>query len=281
MMASSSVSPTLGPRYTSSSSETVAPQNPCTVGGIQALNTVAVEYLDYGQVEAAATAFSAVMHDLSNCLLAPAPLPPSSKDRMSTREEEDFVQIQAHVSDSDRSETEPRSLVFDRPFLFQSNLSKMLHEPDLSSQQHKILVITSLYNLALCHQLEYMKRLQKTPSPHHPKVPKTADARLLLQALYYYEQAYSMILANDPSQGRPQEISISPTNPVLPVLMALCTNATAACAELGQVQHIDTWNTRLIEFLHYRQVDLEEDVEKMFTLNAFLHHFPIHAAKAA
>ncbi|KAL7576195.1 hypothetical protein ACA910_013681 [Epithemia clementina (nom. ined.)] len=156
----------------------------------------------------------------------------------------------------------------------------------LTSHEHLVLSICCLYNLALCHHLEW---------EHQPG----ASTRLLESALELYQLAFSVTHCNvrkscaqSPSSSfclttattaststwaffdDRQPWFCSPSDTVLKVLMAICTNATHCRIELARdlFKQVQFWNQTLYRILRYgRTKDLYHE-EAFATLPPIITH---------
>ncbi|KAL7573942.1 hypothetical protein ACA910_001953 [Epithemia clementina (nom. ined.)] len=280
---------------------------------IQGLNGVGLDFIDQGDLNEAASAFSYCLSELSWCVLSPTPLP----DRVDSCEKkcygpslvhvpsEGFITWQQRIlvySVEGCNHTYPNELRFDAkseffpyPFYFESpgavpgakpSLDCSYSTPsswsaikgssspaELTSSHHLVITICCLYNLALCHHLEWKKRRNK------------ANTRLLETALSYYEQAFA---AGKSKCGSSSVLSFKPTDAVLKVLKAVCVNATHCHCELGNVGHIGKWNRALNAIMRFSNVGDNYDgvnesstVRAFFILNAFLNSIPRSVSPAA
>ncbi|KAL7576762.1 hypothetical protein ACA910_005676 [Epithemia clementina (nom. ined.)] len=137
----------------------------------------------------------------------------------------------------------------------------------VSSQKHCSVSIACLYNLALCHHLQWndekQQQQQQQQRQHYQSPLHNSDHMLrhLVRALDFYQQAFGAAVCHGRSIGggsashgtRAWFSWLDPSDPIWPILMAVCTNAAHCAMELAQLPQVQLWNARLCQALHFTQ----------------------------
>eukprot|EP00522_Entomoneis_paludosa_P005892 CAMPEP_0172457062 /NCGR_PEP_ID=MMETSP1065-20121228/19760_1 /TAXON_ID=265537 /ORGANISM="Amphiprora paludosa, Strain CCMP125" /LENGTH=267 /DNA_ID=CAMNT_0013210543 /DNA_START=86 /DNA_END=889 /DNA_ORIENTATION=+ len=261
--------------------------DPLCVEELQAMNTLAIsEHVEYGEYQDAAVIFSTMVSQLSTCRLAPTPLGHLEADVRLNR-----LHVYCDPDDDDSMEDSGVNVsldpkvndLFARPFAFEykstsvSTKTPEEEEPLITSEEYNLLAVTALFNLGLCFSLEWkrvMMNHKKTEEEEGAPRRSTGCSDALLQhALYYYEQAFSLSSVSH---------QLTPDDPLLPLLMAVCVNATHCQVELAMCTGAtNVWNDRLRMLLQFSSGHGEESTRQFFSMAAFFQSFPRIAAGMA
>jgi len=253
---------------------------------IQFLSTLGHDCIEEEDFREAAAVFTTVLSKLSSCMLTPTliggAVGPSHYVSM----------IEVYSA----SPIHPRNEIVLHPYLFQSERSienkqdimlcddnddRLLQSPqELSTEEYNIFTIITLFNLGLCYHLKWNTR-GRSPD------------RLLLQALLHYEQAYALACEHHSQY-------VTPEDPVLEVIMAICTNATHINSEMARFIQINAWNMRLLKILQFTKITFPSMISSctlknqqqeqresnnnnraFFNMNACINHIPRDTAPAA
>lgn len=242
---------------------------------IHTLNIIALECMEAEDYHDAAIAFSSMEQELADFILDPTPLQEDKTEMdhdMVMREDTTSLQQERlqeegeHDNFDDEEDDDdlmdvvsptrlrvqtarfvpPQGDFFASPFTITNGDRDV---QSVSSQEHSLLSVMALFHLGLCKQLQWNKN-QVTKKRSSPQTS------LLVEALRFYEQAYSFIFSvvNSGVAAQQQHPFLVPGNdPTLQVLMAVCANAAVVAEELALNAHIRAWSTRVACILYYVQ----------------------------
>lgn len=210
---------------------------------IESMNTMAIEAMQEDDLFEAADAVNATLAELSECCLLPKPV---VSDSQSTENDDELSQ--GVVVEPVQLEMCPVPSAINHDFynspFYVGARDKSIESKFLSPRSHKICAMVSLFNLGLCHHLQWLNQKEQS--------------FLLSQALHFYQEAYSFgLLLRD---------ELIAHDSTLKVLMAICVNGAHCSLELGQVQIVRFFNdqlARIVAFAHPSQRT------KFFSQNAF------------
>ena len=223
------------------------------LGEIQALNHLGVYLIDGGDYEEAAEVFCHAITLLSGCSLQPTPIDGCNRDAGVL---DRFVTVYA-LEEDDTCTDVAKSDFYSCPFHFEFSEQAHPDEVGLTSEQYNSSAITCLFNLGLCFHLQWEESKTHT--------------FLVQKALSFYEQAISLTSKSAPA----------PCDPVLKVLMAVCTNATHCNNELANLEHAGQWNRTLKTIINFAKDKDMLCADHFFSINAFFNSFGRVAAHAA
>lgn len=156
--------------------------------------------------------------------------------------------------------------MFKCPFIFQIPSTPARPEGEAAADlQCAACSGVCLYNMALAYHVEATNRRTNSRS------------RLLKKAYFLYNKAYSVL----------EQCPLVPTDPLLILLMAICTNMSAIHLEDGELQLVKEWKSNLhmlFAFASPCELRCEEDhaAFRYFYLSILLHgESEIIAARAA
>lgn len=224
---------------------------------IQCLNAIAITAMETQDYREAAEALKHALSELSSCVLEPSPL---ETEGVISDLGDDCIELEAVLTPCLRSPSAANGDFYHYPFSIESErvFKDEGRASHLSREEHARCTIACFYNLALCHQLQWLKT--------------KSSSRLLQGAIKYYQDAYAF--AHTFYQN-----NLTPRDSLLCVIMATCTNVASSLVEMGQVPQISFWSgqlSRLVLFAHEGQ-----ERSNFFALTAFHNNFGYHTAQAA
>lgn len=192
---------------------------------VQVLHMQGASLCEKGNWKEAAELFSLTLSRLSCCALSPTPI--GNEDKFFTAAD---VYILGHGL-LEAKKQEFLSCPFAFEFLGFDENDREYDDCWFTSEEHSVATICALFNLGVCFHSEWKNCAQERTS-------------LLLKALHCYEQALSMFRSSCYS-------NTSAHDPVLKVLMGVCSNATHCHIELGKLDLVSLWNATLCSFLNF------------------------------
>mmetsp|Transcript_15995 Transcript_15995/g.44023 ORF Transcript_15995/g.44023 Transcript_15995/m.44023 type:complete len:349 (-) Transcript_15995:126-1172(-) len=238
---------------------------------LQALSLLGCETVEDRDPNGAMEIYQALISKLeASCWLSPTPMNGAGIPQESSVME---VYCGIHDEEPSQSDEEDYSLdpgkasFFTRPFNFEcsgdkgerkrstlsscgSNKNSCQQLTELSGDEYTTMAVTALFNVGLCRHLHWKRQQERSYCEDCERV--TSQDSLLFEALRFYEQAYALTRYQRHEYIRhdqqDQEDLWMKDHALLPVVRAICANATHCQKELGMV-HLSEWKTRLMRLL--------------------------------
>ena len=126
---------------------------------IQCLNAIAITAMETQDYREAAEALKHALSELSTCALEPSPL---ESDGVVSDLGDDCIELEAVQTPCLRSPSATNGDFYHYPFSIESERVFQVEAdeertPNLSREEHARCTIACFYNLALCHQLQWLK----------------------------------------------------------------------------------------------------------------------------
>lgn len=226
-----------------------------TIGDVQAFITLSSGLIEDGDLKRAASVLSTAISHLVRSAVTPDPIVVNQEGRQEESSQPFLIYC---YSELDPEERDLRSEFFSDPFLLESEEAFNCEDRPWFTTQHAFCTICCLFNLGLCFHLEWQRNRSKS--------------LLLSKALQSYEIALS--LTNTPG------VTIRPNDPILKVLMSLCTNAMHCHDELGNPDQVWLLGRRLQDILDFSRV-ITVNSQRFFTAQVYFNSTRRVGARAA
>lgn len=256
-------------------------------GTITSLNTISLEHMADEEYEEAVAVLSCTVNELSHALLMPQPVPEEQQLKAKPTKEGipaltnrqgsctlDYTHYKYYLlkgedEDQRRIKTTSNEQAVEDVDFYKLAVAISFHEdlfdtndPFMTSEEHCICTIATLFNLGLAYQLWWSS--SSCSMKDQPNDVPRLKKYLLLQALQAYIQVWELLKdsrafsmdalertdLHSPQQDQQEDATSPHPRPLpatlFPVLMAVCTNAIYCVRELWAHQALaNEWNRKL------------------------------------